>query len=73
MIILFDFTLFVIDIHQIMLISLFPTPSDHFPSHPTLGPDPALILTLRLKRRELGRTDSKHLKQVSISHLRVLE
>ena len=23
---LFDFTLFVIDIHQIMLISLFPTP-----------------------------------------------
>ena len=26
MIFLFDFTLFVIDIHQIMLISLFPTP-----------------------------------------------
>ena len=28
-----------------MLISLFPTPFDHF--HPTLGLDPALILTLR--------------------------
>ena len=45
---LFDFTLFVIDIHQIMLISLFSsTPFDHFHSHPTLGLDPALILTLR--------------------------
>ena len=48
-----------------MQISLFPTPFDHFHFHPTLGLDPALILTLRLKRRELGRTDSKHLKQVS--------
>ena len=46
---LFDFTLFVIDIHHIMLISLFPTPFDHFHSHPTLGLDPALILTLRHK------------------------
>ena len=27
---LFDFTLFVIDIHQIMLKSLLPTPFDHF-------------------------------------------
>ena len=44
----FDFTLFVIDIHHIMLISLFPTPFDHFHFHPTLGLDPALILTLRL-------------------------
>ena len=48
MIFLFDFTLFVIDIHHIMLISLFPTPFDHFHFHPTLGLDPALILTLRL-------------------------
>ena len=46
---LFDFTLFVIDIHHIMLISLFPTPFDHFHFHPTLGLDPALILTLRPK------------------------
>ena len=30
---LFDFTLFVIDIQQIMLISLFPTPFDHFHFH----------------------------------------
>ena len=45
---LFDFTLFVIDINHIMLISLFPTPFDHFHFHPTLGLDPALILTLRL-------------------------
>ena len=44
---LHDFTLFVIDIHQIMLISLFPTPFDHFDFHPTLGLDHALILTLR--------------------------
>ena len=28
---------FVIDMHQIMLISLFPTPFDHFYFHPTLG------------------------------------
>ena len=48
MIFLFDFTLFVIDIHHIMLISLFPTPFDHFHFHPTFGLDPALILTLRL-------------------------
>ena len=32
-----------------MFISLFPTPFDHFHFHPTLGLDPALILTLRLK------------------------
>ena len=50
MIFLFDFTLFVIDIHHIVLISLFPTPFDHFHFHPTLGLDPALILTLRLKK-----------------------
>ena len=43
---LFDFTFFVIDIHQIMLISLFPTPFDHFHFHSTLGLDPALTLTL---------------------------
>ena len=30
-----DFTLFVADIHQIMLISLFPTLFDHF--HPFSG------------------------------------
>ena len=34
--------------HQIMLISLFLTPFDHFHFHPTLGLDPALMLTLRL-------------------------
>ena len=49
MIFLFDFTLLVIDIHHIMLISLFPAPFDHFHFHPTLGLDPALILALRLK------------------------
>ena len=32
-----------------MFISLFPTPFDHFHFHPTLGLDPALILTLRPK------------------------
>ena len=37
MIFLFDFTLFVIDIHHIMLISLFPTPFEHFHFDPTLG------------------------------------
>ena len=31
---LHDFTLFVADIHQIMLISLFLTPFDHFHFHP---------------------------------------
>ena len=34
---LFDFILFVIDIHQIMLISLFPTPFDHFHFHMSGG------------------------------------
>ena len=34
---LFDFTLFMIDIHQIMLISLFPTPLDHFHFHGSGG------------------------------------
>ena len=34
---LFDFILFVIDIHQIMLISLFPTPLDHFHFHGSGG------------------------------------
>ena len=34
---LFDFILFVIDIHQIMLISLFPTPFDHFHFHRSGG------------------------------------
>ena len=48
MIFLFDFTLFVIDIHHIILISLFSAPFDHFHFHPTLGLNPALILTLRL-------------------------
>ena len=48
---LFDFTLFVIDIHQIMLISLFPTPFDHFHFHRSGG----LILwyDLRLWRSKL--------------------
>ena len=34
--------IFVFVIHQIMLISLFPAPFDHFHFHPTLGLDPAL-------------------------------
>ena len=38
------FTLYVVDIHQIMLISLFTTPFDHFYFHPTL----------RLKSFEIG-------------------
>ena len=42
---LFDFTLFVIDGHQIMLISLFPTPFDHFHFHGSGGLVPKLILT----------------------------
>ena len=36
-----------------MLISLFPTPFDHFHFHPTLGLDPALILTLRRMHSEV--------------------
>ena len=39
-------TLFVIDMHQIMLISLYPTPFDHFHFHPTFGLGPDLILTV---------------------------
>ena len=57
MIFLFDFTLFVIDIHHIMLISLFPAPFDHFHFHPTLGLDPALILTLRLIQSDRASID----------------
>ena len=40
--VLHDFTLFVIDKHQIMLISLFPTPFDHF--HPLLELKSRVIL-----------------------------
>ena len=39
-----------------MLISLFPTPFDHFHFHTTLGLDPALILTLRPPLRTLTPT-----------------
>ena len=42
------FTLFVIDIHQIMLISLFPTPFGHFQFLGSAGRNPKLILTLCL-------------------------
>ena len=42
---LHDFTLFVVDIHQIRLISLFPTPFDHFNFHGSAGLVPKLILT----------------------------
>ena len=40
------FTLFVIDIHQIMLISLFPTPFGHFQFLGSAGQNPKLILKL---------------------------
>ena len=39
-------TSFVIDIHQIMLISLFPTPFGHFQFLGSAGRNPKLILTL---------------------------
>ena len=42
---LHEFTLFVVDIHQIRLISLFPTPFDHFHFHGSAGLVPNLILT----------------------------
>ena len=42
---LHDFTLFVVDIHQIRLISLFPTPFDHFHFHGSAGLVPKFILT----------------------------
>ena len=42
------FTLFVIDIHQIMLILLFPTPFGHFQFLGSAGRNPKLILTLCL-------------------------
>ena len=45
---LFDFTSFLINIHQIMLIPLFPTPFHHSHFHTPLGLDPALKLTLHL-------------------------
>ena len=41
---MYDFTMFVIDIHQIMLISLFTTPFDHFHFHESAGLVPKLIL-----------------------------
>ena len=37
------FTLFVIDIHKIMLISLFPTPFGHFQFLGSAGQNPKLI------------------------------
>ena len=43
---LHDFTLFVIDIHQIMLVSLFPTLFGHFQFLGSTGQNPNLILTL---------------------------
>ena len=42
------FTLFVIDIHKNMLISLFPTPFGHFQFLGSAGQIPKLILTLCL-------------------------
>ena len=39
-----DFILFVIDMHQIMLISLFSTSFDHFHFHGFLEPKPMVIL-----------------------------
>ena len=44
-VIVHDFTLFVVDIHQIRLISLFPTPFDHFHFHGSAGLVPKFILT----------------------------
>ena len=51
---LYDFILFVIDIHQIMLNSLFPTPFDHFHFHGSAGLVPKLILTPCLNTSTLG-------------------
>ena len=45
LIFLHDFILFVVDIHQIRLISLFPTPFDHFHFHGSAGLVPKFILT----------------------------
>ena len=44
-----------------MFISLFPTPFDHFHFHPTLGLDPALILTLRHKGLLTKLSEFKHI------------
>ena len=52
-VIVHDFTLFVVDIHQIRLISLFPTPFDHFHFHGSAGLVPKLILTPCLKRSHI--------------------
>ena len=41
---LYDFTLFVTDMHQIMLISLFSTSFDHFHFHGFLKSDRMVIL-----------------------------
>ena len=42
---LHDFTLFVVDIHQMRLISLFRTTFNHFHFHGSAGLVPKLILT----------------------------
>ena len=49
-----DFTLFVIDIHQITLIPLFPTPFDHFHFHGSAGQVPKLMLTPCLVAFDFG-------------------
>ena len=46
---LHDFTLFVVDIHQIRLISLFRHFPDHFHFHGSAGLIPKVNLSLRLK------------------------
>ena len=46
---LHDFTLFVVDIHQIRLISLFRHFPDHFHFHGSAGLIPKVNLSLRLR------------------------
>ena len=50
---LYDFTLFVIDMHQNMPISLFKTLFDHFHFHPPAGIIWRVILKLRLNNNRL--------------------
>ena len=46
-----------------MLISLFPTPLDHFHFHPTSGPAPDLILSYRLLYLKPKFPELMHIKE----------
>ena len=56
-----------------MLISLFPTPFCHFHFHPTLGLEPALILTLRRKSAKSDDCCLNKLLYISIGLLNTTE